>query len=83
VNVNYINRTENKVEDYTRHLYEIAKFSITKRKSLNWVVASSMIELSGILPFLLKLFNPRIKWITDIRTCSVVDSKRKRELNDF
>lgn len=83
VHVKYVPRTANKAGNYTRHVLEIAKTFMKHRKSLDWAVVSSTIELSGILPFLLKLAKPQMKWIMDIRTCSVVPSKKKRQLNDL
>lgn len=82
VNVTYIERTGNKAANYTRHLRAIALHILKNRKDLNWIVISATIELCGILPFLLRLLTANIQWIMDVRTCSVVPSRRKRKIYD-
>lgn len=82
VQVKYVHRTANKAGNYVRHMIEITKTFIRNRKMLNWVVISSMIELSGILPFVLKNVSREAKWILDVRTCSVVEGKKRRHLDD-
>lgn len=83
LSIKYVHRTANKAGNYSRHMFEITKSFWRNRKNLNWIVVSSMIELCGILPFFFKIFTPRSAWIMDIRTCSVVDSARKRGMDDF
>ena len=83
VNITYVERKESRAGNFIRYISAVMKTILTNRKDINWVIVSGTIEFCGILPFLLKAVSPKIRWILDIRTCSVSPDKRKRQATDF
>ncbi|WP_422123848.1 glycosyltransferase [Planococcus sp. X10-3] len=83
VEILYVARTRYKLVNYSRHISAIAKRVLAERTAVKWVVISANIELSGILPGLLKLFTPNVRWILDIRTCAVFQGAMKRKVYDW
>ncbi|MDN3450107.1 glycosyltransferase [Planococcus sp. APC 3906] len=84
VHITYVVRKENnKAGNFVNYLVAAMKYVWKNKKTINWVVVSATIEFCGILPFAMKMFARDIRWIMDIRTCSVIPDERKRKVYDF